>query len=230
MYIPPSWYLGYYGHNAAPATPKLHNVTVTVSSTDASADRLTKDQRREALLAKAAELVAANASDLSMDAVAEASGVSRPLLYKHFANRHELLAAVYRREAALLHQELSDAVVEATGIEGKFRALIHGALQAQRTRGAALSALRAAGGRPGDFPAVQAGRDQTTVGYFARVASREFGTEEKATRKTVSILLRTIEPVLAEWRLRPTPHHAHRLEQTYVDICMGALERLGPSR
>lgn len=203
---------------------------MTVSTTDASTDRLSKDQRREALLAKAAELVAANAAELSMDAVAEASGVSRPLLYKHFANRHELLAAVYRREAGLLHQELSDAVVAATGIEGKFRALIRGALRAQRTRGAALSALRAAGGRPGDFPALQASRDQSTVGYFARVACRELGTDEKSTRKTVSILLRTIEPVLAEWRLRPTPHHANRLEETYVDICMGALERLPSGR
>lgn len=174
-------------------------------------------------------MVAANASDLSMDAVAEASGVSRPLLYKHFANRHELLTAVYRREAALLHQELSDAVVAATGIEGKFRALIRGALQAQRTRGAALSALRAAGGRPGDFLAEQAERDQGTVGYFTRVAARELGSDEKATQKTVSILLRTIEPVLAEWRLRPTPQHAGQLEDTYAGICMGALERLTPA-
>src|SRR5579872_3572188 len=130
---------------------KLHNVNVTIDARDAPTDRLSKDRRREVLLEKAAELVAANAFDLSMEAVAEAAGVSRPLLYKHFANRHELLVAVYRREAALLHRELSDAVVAASGVEGKFRALIRGALLAQRTRGAALSALRAAGARSGEF-------------------------------------------------------------------------------
>lgn len=208
---------------------RLHNVTVSVAAAEPGSERLSRDERREALLAKAAELVAANAADLSMEAVAEAAGVSRPLLYKHFANRHELLVAVHRREAALLHRELSDAVVSVHGIDEKFRSLIHGMLKAQRSRGAALSALRAAGARTSEFQAEQAERDRGTVRYFTRVAVRQLGTDEKATRKIVSILLRSGESVLAEWRLRPTPQHATQLEDAYVNICMGALERLAHS-
>ncbi len=34
-----------------------------------------------------------------MEAVAERAGVSRPLVYKHFANRGELLASLYQRES-----------------------------------------------------------------------------------------------------------------------------------
>ena len=199
---------------------------MALAQTEGTSDRLSKDQRRQVLLAKAAELVATNAADLSMDAVAEAAGVSRPLLYKHFANRDELFAAVYRREAALLHEGLSEAVVSATGIEGRFRALIEGALRAQRSRGGALAALRAAGVRSDEFQVEQAGRDRQTVRYFTHTAVRELGTDEKATRSTVSILLRMVVPVLAEWRLRPTAQNANRLAQAYVDICMGALERL----
>ncbi len=62
-----------------------------------------------------------------MEAVAERAGVSRPLVYKHFANRGELLAAVYLREATLLHRELAAEVGAAETVEGMFRTLIRGA-------------------------------------------------------------------------------------------------------
>ena len=54
--------------------------------------RITAAQRRDSLLDMAAELVVAESIDaVSMDLVAERCGVSRPLVYKHFANRDELL-------------------------------------------------------------------------------------------------------------------------------------------
>ncbi|HWE55634.1 MAG TPA: helix-turn-helix domain-containing protein [Acidimicrobiales bacterium] len=186
--------------------------------------RLTRDQRREALLATAADLIAADADNLSMDSVAEAAGVSRPLLYKHFANRQELLVAVYRREASLLHEELASSVRGAKDLDSKFRALMHGALRAEAQRGAALKALRAAGGRDQTFREERQRRDRETVRYFSRIASGTLGTDERLTRKTISVLLRCMEGVLAEWRLKPTPANATWLEQIYVTMCMGALE------
>src|SRR5262249_19750467 len=60
--------------------------------------RLTRRERRDALLDAAVEIVTSgDVAAVSMEAVAERAGVSRPLVYKHFANRSELLAAVYRR-------------------------------------------------------------------------------------------------------------------------------------
>src|SRR5437899_11061952 len=108
--------------------------------------RLARADRRDLLLDAAAELVAAgDVEAVSMEAVAEKAGVSRPLVYKHFANRSELLAAVYRREATLLHRELAAEVDAAASVEDKFRALIHGALRAQASRGATFAAMRSAG-------------------------------------------------------------------------------------
>ena len=76
------------------------------------AARLSRADRRDALLDAAVALVTSgDVSAVSMEAVAEHAGVSRPLVYKHFANRGELLAAVYKRESALLHAELSAEVV-----------------------------------------------------------------------------------------------------------------------
>jgi AcrR family transcriptional regulator len=189
--------------------------------------RLAKGERRDALLDVAAAMVAEGDIDsLSMESVAERAGVSRPLVYKHFANRRELLAAVYRREAALLHHELATAVAAEDTLAGKFRALIRGALQAEAERGGALSALRAAGGPHHALREEQRARDRGTVTHFARQAMREYAIDERHAKSAVSILLRAIEGVLAEWRLRPSASRATLLEDTYVTIAVGAFERL----
>jgi AcrR family transcriptional regulator len=129
----------------------MPRVTATRSeTTDESLEsgRLTRADRRDALLDAAVELVVTGDADaVSMEAVAERAGVSRPLVYKHFANRGELLAAVYQREATLLHRELAAEVGAAATVEEMFRTLIRGALQAAAERGHVFSALRSAGGR-----------------------------------------------------------------------------------
>jgi AcrR family transcriptional regulator len=193
-----------------------------------------RDERREALLDAAASLVAAGDIDaVSMETVAEMSGVSRPLVYKHFANRRDLLAALYRREADTLHAELSAAVRAEPTVEGKFRALIGGALRAEAERGASLAALRAAGGRTPELREDQRNRDRTTLKQFARLSAREFGVDESALKAPLAIVLRAIDAVLAEWRLRPTPQYAAVLEGAYVTVAMGAIraagERTSPS-
>ena len=100
--------------------------------------RLSRVDRRDALLTTAAAILTDEPVEaVTMEAVAERAGVSRPLVYKHFANRGELLAAVYRREAAVLHDELAATVRQATTVTDMFRALIRGALKAQADRGTA---------------------------------------------------------------------------------------------
>jgi len=191
------------------------------------AARMPRDARREALLDAAAALVAAGEVDsVSMETVAEVAAVSRPLVYKHFANRADLLAAVYRREASRLHAELSAAVAAESTIEGKFRALIRGALQAQAERGASLAALGAAGARTADLRRTQRDRNRNTVRHFARQAVAELGVDERKAKVCLSIVLRAIDGVLAEWRQRPTPQFAAALEDAYVTMAMGTLEKL----
>ena len=188
---------------------------------------MARDDRREALLDAAASLVAAGDIEaVSMDTVAEMSGVSRPLVYKHFANRRDLLAAVYRREADTLHNELSSAVRSADTAEGKFRALVGGALRAEAERGASLAALRAAGGRTRELRETQGSRDRTTLKHFARQVAREYGVDERAVKASLAIVLRSIDAVLAEWRLRPTPQHAIVLEDAYVTVALGTIGRV----
>jgi AcrR family transcriptional regulator len=180
--------------------------------------------RRDSLLDAAAAVVAAgDVAGVTMESVAAASGVSRALVYKHFANRHELLAALYERESRLLHEELTKAVTAAEGLEHKFRALIEGALAAQSSRGATFAALSDHGGRPHSQRALQRRRDNLTVRHFATLAVADLGLAEHDATIGVRLVLGAISVVLQQWRHRRTSEHAAELADAYVALAMGGL-------
>jgi AcrR family transcriptional regulator len=186
--------------------------------------------RRDHLLDAATELLAAGDDAVSMDSVAERAGVSRPLVYKHFANRSELLASVYERESNLLHRELAAAVNAAGTLEDKFRALVRGALRAQASRGATFASLRSAGARGRAARERQRRRDRNTVAHFAALAMREHGSKERETTQAVAILLGALTSVLAQWRRYPTADNARFLEDVYVRLAVGGLAAQGEAR
>ncbi|HEY3724723.1 MAG TPA: helix-turn-helix domain-containing protein [Acidimicrobiia bacterium] len=188
--------------------------------------RLSRAERREALLDAAVALVTSgDVAAVSMDTVAERAGVSRPLVYKHFASRDELLAAVYRREAAHLHRRLALEVGAADSLDDMFRTLIRGALRASE-RGDLFAALRSAGGWNRGLRHEQRARDVDTVRAFAARAVHELGIDRRAATAATATLLATIDPVLAQWRLRPTREHAVLLEQIYMGMVAGGFEAI----
>lgn len=63
-------------------------------------ERLPAEQRRETILAAGAGLFAARGYDgTSLDDVAAAAGVTKPILYRHFASKQDLYLALLRRHA-----------------------------------------------------------------------------------------------------------------------------------
>jgi AcrR family transcriptional regulator len=194
------------------------------------AERVTRSERRDMLLDVAAELVVAESPNaVSMELVAERAGVSRPLVYKHFANRDELLGAVYRREARRLHAELVGEVEAASSVEGMFRALIRGALRAAGERGHVFATLRGAGASSSEVRREQRARDALTARAFTQRAIDELGLDRRLGPTVVSLLLSLIDPVLTAWRLDPTPERAERLEESYMAIVGASLDRLATS-
>lgn len=72
--------------------------------------RLRSSERREQLLAVAAGLFATNGYDAAtMDQVAAAAGVTKPLLYQHFESKHALYEEIVTTAASTLLDELAVA-------------------------------------------------------------------------------------------------------------------------
>jgi AcrR family transcriptional regulator len=160
--------------------------------------------------------------EVSMEAVAERAGVSRPLVYKHFANRDELVAAAYRREAAKLHLDLATEVAASSSVEDMYLALLRGSIRATVERGHIFTALRAAGGWNRDIRREQRSRDRETVRAFAAVAARQCGLERRRSIAATAVLLGALEAVLTQWRIDPTEDNAGILEETYLAMVVGA--------
>jgi AcrR family transcriptional regulator len=160
--------------------------------------------------------------EVSMEAVAEHAEVSRALVYKHFANRDELLAAAYRREASKLHTELASEVASANTVEEMYQALLRGSIRATAERGEIFSALRAAGGWNRGIRREQRSRDHDTVRVFAAVAVRQYGLERSRSTSVTAVLLGALDAVLAQWRRDPSERSAKTLEEIYLAMVVGA--------
>ena len=102
--------------------------------------RLARPDRRDTLLDAAAELIETmSLEDVSMESVAERAGVSRPLVYKHFANRQDLLSSLYERESAQVHARVAADVRVARNMADMLGALVRGMLGEQASRGWTLA-------------------------------------------------------------------------------------------
>ena len=201
-------------------------------ATDGAARRrLRGEDRREALVAAAAALLASKGIDaVGMDSVAARAEVSRPLVYKHFANRDELLAEVYRQQAAELDAAIVEAVGAATGFEAKIRALIRAVLEAVASHGPIFNPLVRAGFRGEAFRSEQRARDQRTVRFFARLAMAEYDLDKAEATTAVAMLLSGMVSIQAQWRARPTAERLRFLEDLYVDLVTGGLAGLADRR
>src|SRR5437764_3238066 len=71
------------------------------------------EQRREQLLDAALEVILAEGyAGVSIEAVARAAGVTRPVIYDHFPNLDKLLQALIEREETYALAQLAEVVPE----------------------------------------------------------------------------------------------------------------------
>jgi AcrR family transcriptional regulator len=69
-----------------------------------------KAERREELLASAASAIASQGASISMDEIALACGVTKPILYRHFGDRNGLIRALAERFATTMFEQLDSAL------------------------------------------------------------------------------------------------------------------------
>jgi len=189
--------------------------------------RTARADRREELLDAALELVArGDVESVSVDAVADRAGVSRSLVYKHFANRTDILTALFERESTRLHDQLAADVVAAPTLEEKYRALCRGSLTAAKERGQIFDGLRSAAGMNRQLRKVQRDRDRQTSAAYVRLTEREIGVPPEVAEPVTALLLGAIAPMLNLWHARPTQVYATELEDAYMCLVIGTLAEL----
>lgn len=191
------------------------------------AGRLARADRREELLDAALELVAGgDVESVSVDAVADRAGVSRSLVYKHFANRTDILTALYERESTRLHDKLAADVTAARSLEDKYRALCHGSLTAAKERGQIFDGLRTAAGMNKQLRKVQRDRDRQTSAAYVHLTEREIGVPPEVAEPVTALLLGAINPMLNLWHARPSEQYAAEIEDAYMCLVTGTLSEL----
>ena len=190
----------------------------------ARAPRLRRADRREALLDAAVAIAAELGVDaVSMETVASRARVSRPLLYKHFANASELLAAAYKREMATLDQEVGAAVAQAGDLEGAVRALVQTVIDEAQVRGTLLVRLIRAGARDSQTHKEQRAREARLVRHFSQLVADELDVSRKEAMAACRVLLTGIDSIIHQWQERPTPEQRTFLEDLFVRAVMGGL-------
>lgn len=98
-----------------------------MSSPTASPARLRRSERREAILQAAAGLVTERAIDaISMTDVVRVAGVSRPVVYDHFASTRDLVVALVERHRGALGAALDEHAAAHGPVEDEegFRAVL----------------------------------------------------------------------------------------------------------
>ncbi|MBA2578909.1 MAG: TetR/AcrR family transcriptional regulator [Euzebyaceae bacterium] len=89
--------------------------------------RLSADRRREQLLEVAGEAFARHGyHGLSMEQLADAAGVSKPVLYQHFPSKRDLYLAIVRDAVAQLERRVGNALLGTTSNRDR----VHGAISA----------------------------------------------------------------------------------------------------
>ncbi len=130
------------------------------------APRTPSAERRRQLLDTAEQLVAEGGTDaLRMDAVARAAGVTRPVVYEHFADRDALLVALLRRHAARVASYVAQAAEPGRSFADELTAATAAYLEVACRSGPAMRALVSAEGRS---PAIEEARRT----YWGAAASR----------------------------------------------------------
>ncbi len=93
--------------------------------------RMTAEARREQLLDATKEIVLADGfHDVSIEAVARAAGITRPIVYAHFADLAGLLDALVARETVRALEQLEAALPD--DLAGDLPAALRGYLEAVR--------------------------------------------------------------------------------------------------
>lgn len=158
--------------------------------------RLTRDARREQLLDAAARLlVERGAAAVTMERLAEWSGVSKALPYAHFDNSDEVLIALHRQVVSELGSRILDALASADHQTDRVPVVVRAYLDTVADLGPVLKAVTA----PGSHSSELADRDRVGPRFVARLLVEHFDVPQPRADAVAPVVLAAFTGAVAAW-------------------------------
>ena len=189
------------------------------------APRVAAADRRTQLLDVAADVVSSiGVRSLTLEAVAEKAGVHRPVVYRHFANVDQLLAAVIDRELGRLSRSTAEAVAGVEGFERRLRSAVT-AWMDHFAKSATL--MNAALVRPPTSVQLRAKRRQQNNASMAFLTGElhAAGLTDVDAEIAAALLLNGLMGVVALWRAKRVTRPV--AIDRFVAIAIGIVAALG---
>jgi AcrR family transcriptional regulator len=210
-----------------PAKPAKPPTPPSTASTTPSYRRLKRADRRHMLLKAAATLlVRGGAGAVTMEAVATEAGVSKPVVYDHFANATDLLTAMTADSFHLLDQEVFRALDKAESFEQLIEALSRPYFDALAEPGTVFRELFLHRSRN---EALNAWHDQRRAGaltFMSGIVSRRFGLDGATAMATVTGLVGAFDAIAIHWCMTEALSR-QAAERIFTQLALGALEQIG---
>lgn len=187
--------------------------------------RLSPEARRAQIIDSAVKLIVARGlSSFSLEEVAAEAGVSKPLIYKYFTSRDELLKAVLEREYTYLRGRGLDVLPPDLPFEPLVRHAVHRSMDYLYERGPIMRLL--AGDRAVAGLVQDRDRDERGVmtRYFAEAAARNFGVT--ATEAQIISILTVNAPILSARALKQRGISSEQAAEVWADFILGGWKAL----
>lgn len=195
-----------------------------------AADRCREPGREAQLIDLAADLIrrTGTADAVTMEAIAREAGISKPVVYKWFANRDALVLALYHRENDRLDARVRASFITAASFEQKAKALLDAYLDVVDNDEPSVIDVLA---RTVAAPAFHAQRVQRNFEVLATIAAmvfEHFDVDEPQSLTAAVMITKSLEGVIELWLATGAPRDA--LSADFVSFCLAGLHGLGAPR
>lgn len=194
--------------------------------------RLAPEERRTQIMDCAVALVVAKGlSSCTLEEVAVQAGISKPLVYRYFDSREDLLKAIVEREYTFLRGRGLDVMPKNLPYEKVLRGSVLRGLQYLYERGPILRIL--ASDRSIAALAPNRDRDERSAmrSYFSGSVARAFGIDEEDAFIIATLTINA--PILSARSLKKRGIPPERVAELWSEFILGGyrhLEKLGAGK
>ncbi len=181
--------------------------------------------RRESIVDAAVQLIIqTDHSGVTLEQVAEAAGISKPLIYKYFPRRDALLEAILAREFKALSGRGLDSMPDDLPVEQVIRGTVERALRYYHDHGPILRLLAS---EPALAQKTRAGnrtsRSETTR-YFVKALREHYGVPEDVAQVAVTMVVNA--PIHSMTYLRHQQVDIDRTVEVWCEFIVGGWQAL----